>query len=108
MAYDFLDQSQNIDVISNAQNIKNLLMLALSDGGISMLVHPIGKTLLIDNFDIHKFLLKPTQNWKWLRRFFFEYVVTNMADKNKAVMRKSHRNDALTERNLMSKFLHYR
>merc|ERR1719510_550187 len=72
-----------------------------------MFVHPVGKSLLIDNFDIHKWLLSPQPQWKWLRDFFYEQVLGAESDINKAVMRRSHTNDALVERNLMSKFLHY-
>ena len=72
-----------------------------------MFVHPVGNTLLIDNFDIHKWLLNPQPQWKWLRDFFFAQVLDKDHDLSKAVMRKSHTNDALTERNWMSKFLYY-
>ena len=70
-----------------------------------------GKSLLIDDFDIHKWLLSPDAQWKGLRDFFFRKVLeskSNRNDINKAIVRKNHSHDAVTERNLMSKFLHYR
>ena len=42
-----------------------------------------------------------------MRDFFFSQVLGKECDLNKAIMRKSHTNDALVERNLMSKFLYY-
>ena len=49
-----------VDVVTAANNIKKLLTLALTTSqGLSMFVHPVGRSLLIDNFDIHKWLLNP-------------------------------------------------
>ena len=45
--------------------------------------------------------------WKWMREFFFSQVFGKECDLNKAIMRKSHTNEALMERNLMSKLLYY-
>ena len=52
------------------------------------------------------FLLFQPQ-WKWMREFFFSQVLGKECDLNKAIMRKSHTNEALMERNLMSKLLYY-
>ena len=109
MGFEYLHVHQNVNVITAANNIKRLLTLALAnDSGLSMVVHPVGQSLLIDNFDIHKWLLDPSQSkpkWKWLRNFFFDKVL--QGELHKAIIRKSHTNDALVERNLMSKFLYY-
>ena len=109
MGFEYLHAHQNVNVITAANNIKRLLTLALAnDSGLSMVVHPVGQSLLIDNFDIHKWLLDPSQSkpkWKWLRNFFFDKVL--QGELHKAIVRKSHTNDALVERNLMSKFLYY-
>jgi hypothetical protein len=49
----------NIDVISNAENIKELLKMPFDKHKqVSLMIHRIGKTLLIDEFDIHSHLLK--------------------------------------------------
>ena len=46
-----------------------------------MMVHRVGNTLLLDDFDIHKHLLRKQEaDWQWLRRFYYETVVRNMAD----------------------------
>ena len=60
MAFDHLYKYPEVDVVTAANNIKKLLTLALtSSQGLSMFVHPVGRSLLIDNFDIHKWLLNP-------------------------------------------------
>lgn len=34
------------------------------------MIHRVGKSLLIDEFDIHKYLLrKQKDDWQWLRKF---------------------------------------
>lgn len=40
------------------QNIKRLLKIPYSKSQVSMMVHRIGKTLLLDEFDIHQHLLQ--------------------------------------------------
>ncbi len=108
MAFDHLHLHPTVDVVTAGNNIKKLLTLALTDSqGLSMLVHPIGRSLLLDNFDIHKWLMTNQPEWKWLREFFYREVLNSEEDLHKVVMRKSHTNDALVERNWMSKFLYY-
>lgn len=42
----------------------------MSDKPISLMIHRVGKSLLIDEFDIHKYLLrKQKDDWQWLRKF---------------------------------------
>jgi hypothetical protein len=61
------------------QNIKKLLKLAYSKANVSMMVHRVGNTLMLDEFDIHRYLLRQQDNdWKWLRRFFYETVLQKM------------------------------
>ncbi len=44
-----------------------------------MMVHRVGNTLLIDEFDIHKHLLrKQEDDWKWLRKFYYDTIVRQM------------------------------
>lgn len=46
------------------------------DQPLSLMVHRIGKTLLIDEFDIHKHLFrKQQQDWKWMRKFYMDLVM---------------------------------
>lgn len=112
MAFDYMiDHAEPpVDVITASKNIKKMLKLALTDNnGLSMFVHPVNGTLLIDNFDVHKWLSTPNPQlqWEWLRTFFLSTILENRPDVNNAMVRKNHTNEAITERNLMSKLLHY-
>lgn len=47
-----------------------------------MMVHCIEKTLLIDEFDVHKYLLRTAESdWEWLRKFFYEHILQTLSDK---------------------------
>lgn len=51
---------------------------------VSMMVHRIENTLLIDEFDIHKHLLRTAETeWEWLKKFFFEHVLKSLSEKVK-------------------------
>ncbi|KAK3095461.1 hypothetical protein FSP39_014975 [Pinctada imbricata] len=105
MASHFPDLTGDIDVISNSKNIKKLLKMPFSGSHISMMVHRTGRTLLIDEFDIHKHLLRQQEDdWKWLRDFYFEYVKGSM--QVKCVPKKNKTRDNLQSRNMLSKFLY--
>ena len=44
-----------------------------------MMVHRVGNTLLLDEFDVHRHLLRQEQEeWKWLRKFYYETIVQSM------------------------------
>ena len=61
------------------QNIKRLLKIPYSKSHVSMMVHRVGDTLLLDDFDIHKHLLRRQEDdWQWLRKFYFETIVQQM------------------------------
>lgn len=94
-----------VDVVSGAENIKRLLKLPLANNSLSLIVHKIRGTLLIDYLDIHRLLLKPLPEWAWLREFFLKTV--EGSNKHVVVQKKSRKHDAIQERNLVSKFLHY-
>ena len=107
MAFQFSDLEPPADVITASKNIKKLLKMALTNNdGLSMIVHPIGKSLLIDEFDVHKQLMRQEPEWRGLRDFFLQKVLESKAT-NKAIVRKNHSHDAVTERNLVSKLLYY-
>lgn len=75
MAHMFPDCVGEVDVVSDAENIKNLLKIPYSKGHISMMVHRVENTLLLDEFDIYRHLLKTSEtDWEWLKKFFFENV----------------------------------
>ena len=76
MANDFVDCLADVDVVSDGENIKKLLKIPYSKSPISMVVHRVGKTLLLDDFDINRYLLRRSASeWEWIRKFFFEIVL---------------------------------
>jgi hypothetical protein len=49
---------------------------------VSMMVHRIENTLLIDEFDIRKHLLRTAETeWEWLKKFFYDHVLKSLSDK---------------------------
>ena len=81
MAHQFPDCIGEVDVVSDAENIKKLLKIPFNPKAhVSMMIHRVGKTLLIDDFDIYKYLLRQSEKeWQWLRKFFFENVLESLA-----------------------------
>ncbi|XP_017889932.1 erythroid differentiation-related factor 1 [Ceratina calcarata] len=108
MAHMFPDCVGEVDVVSDAENIKKLLKLPYNHGVISMVVHRIENTLLLDDFDIHKYLLRQAENdWEWLKKFFYENIFQNLGDKEKCLFHKTNNRNTLQQRNLVSKFLYH-
>uniref|UniRef100_A0A336KHL9 CSON010590 protein n=1 Tax=Culicoides sonorensis TaxID=179676 RepID=A0A336KHL9_CULSO len=111
MANMFQETIGDVDVISDAENIKRILKLPYSEKSvISMIVHRINNTLLIDEFDIHKYFLKQAnEDWDWLRSFIIEHIANSMSEKDRSVFLRSKgaSRDMLQRMNLMSKFLYY-
>lgn len=106
MAHLFPDcVSGQVDVVTNAENIKRLLKLPYAPkSSISMMVHRVENTLLIDEFDIHKYLLQQVNDdWQWLRQFIYENIMSSMnePERNLSIANKSR------ERSLLSKFLYH-
>lgn len=110
MASSFLDCMGEVDVVSDAENIKKLLKIPYSKGAVSMMVHRVGNTLLLDEFDIHTHLLRAAENeWGWLKKFYLEHIFASCHAKQKASDKKSsrHSRDYLQQQNLISKFLYH-
>lgn len=43
---------------------------------VSIMVHKIDKTLLLDEFDVEKHLIQDTsEKWTWLKKFFYKNIV---------------------------------
>ncbi len=108
MASSFLDSMGEVDVVSDAENIKKLLKIPYSKSAVSMMVHRVGNTLLLDEFDIHTHLLRAAENeWGWLKKFYLEHIFASCRAKQKASEKKSsrHSRDYLQQQNLISKFL---
>ena len=104
MANDFLDTLSDVDVVSDGENIKKLLKIPYSKTPVSMVVHRVGKTLLLDDFDVHRYLMRRSASeWEWIRKFFTQTILQETGG---AVVRKNASNSAIQERNLVSKFLY--
>lgn len=108
MAHMFPDCVGEVDVVSDAENIKKLLKIPYHKGHVSMMVHRVENTLLIDDFDIYKHLLKTAETeWEWLKKFFFETINRATYEEDKNMFIQSRRREALKEKSLVSKFLYY-
>ena len=109
MAYAFPELTGDVDIVSDAENIKKLLKIPWSKDHVSMMVHRVGNTLLLDDFDIHKHLLRKQQeDWQWMRKFFYETIMRNMGNNAKNMISKKNKSRIhLQNRNLESKFLYY-
>ncbi|XP_036151294.1 erythroid differentiation-related factor 1 isoform X2 [Monomorium pharaonis] len=108
MAHMFPDCVGEVDVVSDAENIKKLLKLPYNHDVISMMVHRIENTLLLDDFDIHKYLLRQAESeWEWLKKFFYEHIFQSLGDKEKRLFHKAYSRNSLQQRNLVSKFLYH-
>lgn len=115
MAHLFPDCLGEVDVVANAENIKCLLKLPYAANcSISMMVHRIGNTLLIDDFDVHRFLLKQEDcNWKWLKSFICEHILTRLNDTERSFLKQPppttprSADSAVQQRSLLSKFLYH-
>lgn len=108
MAHNSPDLTGEVDVITNAENIKKLLKMPFEKSHMSMMVHRIGKSLLLDEFDIHKHLFRQEQtDWRWLRQFYYETILRDLEAKMKCVPRQRKSRNYLRNRNLYSKFLYH-
>lgn len=108
MAHMFPDCVGEVDIVSDAENIKKLLKIPYCKGHISMMVHRIENTLLLDDFDIYKHLLRTAETeWEWLRKFFYENVNTKVVEENRKLYIKNRRRKALEQKSLISKFLYH-
>lgn len=107
LAHNFPDCVGEVDVISDSENIKKLLKIPYSKSHISMMVHCIGKTLLLDEFDVHNHLLRAQKQWEWLKKFFKEHILQTLEEEEKCMLRKNKSRDYLRNKNMFSKFLYY-
>ncbi|XP_053693894.1 erythroid differentiation-related factor 1 [Sabethes cyaneus] len=109
MANMFPDCVGGVDVVSDAENIKRLLKLPYSRKSvISMIVHRIENTLLIDEFDVARYLLRQGESeWQWLRSFIYENILNSLSDSEKKLFIHTKSREALAHKYLTSKFLYY-
>jgi len=85
MAHSNQDLVGKVDVISSSKNIKALLKMPYSKSPqISIMVHRLGQTLLLEEFDIHKHCMrKEAEQWKWLKTFFYKVIAKGEENKMK-------------------------
>ncbi|KAK7080720.1 Erythroid differentiation-related factor 1 [Halocaridina rubra] len=109
MAHQFPDCIGEVDVVSDAENIKKLLKIPYNPKAhVSMMIHRVGKTLLIDEFDIYKYLLRQSKKeWHWLRKFFFENVLQSLTQMENVLVRPNKSRNVVQSRSLLSKFLYH-
>uniref|UniRef100_A0A4W4H3Y6 Erythroid differentiation regulatory factor 1 n=1 Tax=Electrophorus electricus TaxID=8005 RepID=A0A4W4H3Y6_ELEEL len=103
MAYDFIDSIGNdVDVVSDSENIKKLLKIPYSKSHVSMAVHRVGRTLLLDELDVQELFMRSSQtgDWTWLKEFYQRLVDQKWQRKKKS---KEH----WYEKAILSKFLYY-
>jgi len=94
-----------VDVISDAEHIKKLLKVPFNKHSqISMMVHRLGRTILLDEFDVHSHLLRLEKNeWSWFRDFFLDTVLRNISVKH--LYKKNKTRDELIRKDRLVKFL---
>ncbi|XP_058508258.1 erythroid differentiation-related factor 1-like [Solea solea] len=103
MAYDFIDCiGDDVDVVSDSENIKKLLKIPFSKSHVSMAVHRVGRTLLLDELDIQELFMKSSQtgDWTWLKEFYQRLIDQKWQRKKKS---KEHWYQSA----ILSKFLYY-
>ncbi|KAL4703602.1 hypothetical protein ACJJTC_006779 [Scirpophaga incertulas] len=85
MAHMFPDCVGEVDVISGAECIKKLLKLPYQPNGtVSMMVHRVENTLLLDDFDVYDYLMK--SEWSWLKDFFYENILKTMSEQERMAL----------------------
>ncbi|XP_062319714.1 erythroid differentiation-related factor 1 isoform X2 [Osmerus eperlanus] len=103
MAYEFIDSiGDDVDVVSDSENIKKLLKIPYSKSHVSMAVHRVGRTLLLDELDIQELFMKSSQtgDWAWLKEFYQRLIDQKWQRKKKS---KEH----WYQKAILSKFLYY-
>ncbi|EDL17765.1 RIKEN cDNA 2700050L05, isoform CRA_a [Mus musculus] len=83
-------------------NIKKLLKIPYSKSHVSMAVHRIGRTLLLDELDIQELFMRSSQtgDWTWLKEFYQRLIDQKWQRKKKS---KEH----WYQKAILSKFLYY-
>ncbi|XP_042358547.1 erythroid differentiation-related factor 1 [Plectropomus leopardus] len=103
MAYEFIDCiGDDVDVVSDSENIKKLLKIPYSKSHVSMAVHRVGRTLLLDELDIQELFMRSSQTgeWTWLKDFYQRLIDQKWQRKKKS---KEH----WYQKAILSKFLYY-
>ncbi|ELW69683.1 Erythroid differentiation-related factor 1 [Tupaia chinensis] len=103
MAYDFIDSVGNdVDVVSDSENIKKLLKIPYSKSHVSMAVHRIGRTLLLDELDIQELFMRSSQESEPLEP---SYIVGHVASASKEQNLTTLFNDGENSQGLKNDFV---
>lgn len=107
MGHLFPDCIGNVDVVSSAENIKRLLKMPYAfQSPLSLMVHRVGNTIMIDDFDIYKYIRRQSEgDWKWLKSFISETILNSLSENDRQLLMKGHNANALRDGTLMQKFL---
>ena len=106
LANDAIDVLPFIDVVSNSENLKKLLRVQF----LSLAIHRVGQTFLIDNFDAYAYLLDAQKSdWHWIRKWFADNDNQRMALLLAANARRhqAKTREKIRQRDMLSKFLYY-
>ncbi|BFY97316.1 hypothetical protein BsWGS_00355 [Bradybaena similaris] len=108
MADTYQDLVGKVDVMSSSKNIKALLKMPYSESPtVSIIVHRLRKTLLLEEFDVHKHLLKKeAEEWSWLKSYYNNVIAKGQEDKSKCIVSANTRRDSFTEKIYMNLIRH--
>ncbi|CAL8069797.1 unnamed protein product [Calicophoron daubneyi] len=98
----FIANLASIDVISGIRSLKSIAKIPLGNTNrTSIMVHRIGNTWLLDEFDVDSFLLggEHSSGWIWLRKF--------LSKKNVLLCSEALSRNALILRDLYIRFLYH-
>uniref|UniRef100_A0A914WIX2 Erythroid differentiation-related factor 1 n=1 Tax=Plectus sambesii TaxID=2011161 RepID=A0A914WIX2_9BILA len=104
----YVDCVGAVDVITEAESVKELLKLPYNnDQPLSMMVHRVGRTLLLDKFDMYRNLSKSNMKcWDWIKEFMADaeqhgdnYEVTTSKNSPAILYRE------MVEEHMLSNFL---
>ncbi|XP_055689704.1 erythroid differentiation-related factor 1 [Lutzomyia longipalpis] len=109
MTHMFPDCIGGVDVVSDAEIIKRLLRLPYApNSALSLMVHRIGNTMLIDEFDLQKYLLcRSPVEWEWLKNFMRDRIINRMSNEEIRYLITNRSRHVLQERLLHQKFLQH-
>ncbi|XP_045460302.1 erythroid differentiation-related factor 1 [Harmonia axyridis] len=105
MAQMYPDCVGTVDVIADAEIIKKILKIPYTQETISIFVHRVGNTLLIDNFDIYK--TQANDEEYWLRDFVMKHLSAKAIQDERRLYSQIRSREALRNRSLISKFMYH-
>uniref|UniRef100_A0A671LG80 Erythroid differentiation-related factor 1-like n=1 Tax=Sinocyclocheilus anshuiensis TaxID=1608454 RepID=A0A671LG80_9TELE len=89
-------------ILSDLRSISKLLKIPYSKSHVSMAVHRVGSTLLLDELDIQELFMRSSQtgDWTWLKEFYQRLI-------DQKWQRKKKSKEQWNEKAILSKFLYY-